>query len=120
VIGAILLARQGALDEKTAGSTQLWVLPVESPNQPSTSIRLGVQSSELTVFSYRLEVQVEGNNVFQVPKIQLEPGQKWELTTDLKLDLSTVQEIKVLLYLLDNNDKVYRNVTLKLNTSTRK
>ncbi len=105
--GAIAVAYQGVIDEPQPAYTQLWLLPAT----PAHSIRIGVKNMEPAPVRYRLVVGLANQEVEEWSPIDLNPGQSWQVTTDLPATL-TAAPVHAYLYRLDAPQTVYRWVRL--------
>ena len=110
IIGAIWVARTGAIQQKYTNFTQLWMLPNDSiaPN----TIRLGVNSMEQSEISFKLLLKSGKGIVFESYLIELKPGEKWEKIVQIPTQLPNVGLIEADLFRLDEPDVIYRMVKL--------
>jgi uncharacterized membrane protein len=110
VVGAIGLARQGALEQHRAGFTQLWALPTGGTPQ---QVHLGIQCEEPAPVTYLLRVEVGGAVLHEWAPLELQPGERWETAGVV---LPPAQEpgsmpVQAVLYRLDAPELAYRRVT---------
>jgi uncharacterized membrane protein len=110
VVVAVALARTPSSQQGLQGYTMLWILPSGDADQ--NTVRLGVSSMEFTTVKYRLQVEVKGQIAHSWPVIELEPGEKWEMTIDLPTEQYGSQPVEAVLYHADTPGSVYRQVTL--------
>lgn len=104
VVAAFAVARSSAA-RQPVGFTQLWLLP----GAPGTgTVRLGVDSRELTPVTYRLTLE-QGGTVKQWPAITLAPGAAWQRSVTLPAKVST--PVVVNLY-REGSATPYRHVQL--------
>jgi uncharacterized membrane protein len=111
VAGALLIARDGALQQRANGFTQLWVLPDSAANEDS--VRLGVSNREPGQVGYRLLVTASGTIVGSWPRITLGPEEQWEATVALPTAQPTAATVEAVLYRLDAPDTIYRRVLFR-------
>jgi hypothetical protein len=107
----VLIARDGAIQQRAAGFTQLWVLP-DSAAQVD-SVRLGVSNREPGEIGYRLLVTISGTIIGSWPRITLGPDEQWEATVALPTAQPAAATVEVLLYRLDAPETVYRRVLFR-------
>jgi hypothetical protein len=105
--GALVLARGGATQQRSAGFTQLWALPGGDTSRDS--LRLGIRNQEPERIDYRLLVTSGGAIIGAWPRISLEPGGQWQAA----ITLPGAADAEATLYRLDAPDTVYRRVVLR-------
>jgi uncharacterized membrane protein len=110
VTGAVGVAHAGATHHRTAGFTQLWILPADRAGQ--NAVRLGVSNSELEGSTYRLQLVVEDRAVLEWPSLRLGPGGQWETTVVLPTGQAGAGTVDAVLYRLDAPGSAYRRVVL--------
>lgn len=103
-------ARGGAVQQASAGFTQLWVLPAAGGD--ALTVRLGVHSREPAPVSYRLRLEVEGALIREWPAVTLDPGEQWEAVATLSPSQGAAGPIKAVLYRADAPATAYRHVLL--------
>jgi uncharacterized membrane protein len=104
VVGAVLVARVGALQQADR-STQLWMLPANGAGQ--NVVRLGVRNMESKAMKYKLQVTI-GNDVFREwEMVELDPEQIWETTIELPTGTEK-GAVQAKLYLPDQPASPYR------------
>ena len=111
VIGAIWVARTGAIQQKYSNFTQLWILPNDhiTPN----TISLGVNSMEPSEIKFKLLLKTGKGIVFELRYlIELKPGEKWETIVQIPTQPPVSELIEVDLFRLDEPDVIYRMVKL--------
>jgi uncharacterized membrane protein len=108
VVSALLIARDGALQQRATGFTQLWVLPDSAAKQES--VRLGVSNREPGNVGYRLLVTASGTIIGSWPRITLGPDEQWEATVALPTAQPVSTTVEAVLYRLDAPDTAYRRV----------
>lgn len=111
VAGVILIARDGALQQRATGFTQLWVLP-DSAAQ-ADSVRLGVSNRETGQVGYRLLVTASGTIIGSWPRITLGPDEQWQATVTLPTAQPTAATVEAVLYRLDAPETAYRRVLFR-------
>jgi len=111
VAGALLIARDGAIQQRATGFTQLWVLP-NSATQID-SVRLGVNNREPGAIGYRLLVTASGTIIGSWPRITLGPDEQWEATVALPTAQPPAATIEAVLYRLDAPETAYRRVLFR-------
>ena len=111
VAGALLIARDGAIQQRATGFTQLWVLP-NSATQID-SVRLGVNNREPGAIGYRLLVTASGTIIGSWPRITLGPDEQWEVTVALPTAQPPAATIEAVLYRLDAPETAYRRVLFR-------
>jgi uncharacterized membrane protein len=109
VVAALVVTRNGALNQSTPGFTQLWLLPESTVNQGQ--LRLGFNNQEGTVETYRLQVNNGSTNLQEWATITLKPSEQWETTFTLPAGLPSGEKIEASLYKANAPDTVYREVT---------
>jgi hypothetical protein len=92
IAGAVLIARDGAIQQRATGFTQLWVLP-DSAAQVD-SVRLGVSNREPGQIGYRLLVTASGTIIGSWPRITLGPDEQWEATVALPTTQPTAATVE--------------------------
>jgi Protein of unknown function (DUF1616) len=110
VAGAVVIARDGAIQQRATGFTQLWVLPDSAAK--ADSVRLGVSNREPGQIGYRLLVTASGTIIGSWPRITLGPDEQWEATVALPTAQPAVVTVEAVLYRLDAPETVYRRVLL--------
>ena len=118
VASAVLVARDGAIQQRAAGFTQLWVLP-DSAAQVD-SVRLGVSNREPGEIGYRLLVTISGTIIGSWPRIMLGPDEQWEATVALPTAQPAAATVEVLLYRLDAPETVYRRVLFRRDNQVKR
>ncbi len=118
VAGAVLIARDGAIQQRAAGFTQLWVLP-DSAAQVD-SVRLGVSNREPGEIGYRLLVTASGTIIGSWPRITLGPDEQWEATVALPTAQPAAATVEVLLYRLDAPETAYRRVLFRRDSQVKR
>jgi hypothetical protein len=111
VAGALLIARDGALQQRATGFTQLWVLPDSAAKQDS--VRLGVSNREPGQIGYRLLVTASGTIIGSWPRITLGPDEQWEATVALPSAQPSAATVEAVLYRLDAPETAYRRVLFR-------
>jgi uncharacterized membrane protein len=111
VASALLIARDGAIQQRATGFTQLWVLP-DSAAQ-ADSVRLGVSNRESDDVGYRLLVTASGTIIGSWPRITLGPDEQWETTVALPTAQPSATTVEAVLYRLDAPETTYRRVLLR-------
>jgi len=109
--GALLIARDGAMQQRATGLTQLWVLPDRAASQES--VRLGVSNREPGQIAYRLLVTASGTIIGSWPRITLGPDEQWEATIALPTAQPTSATVEAVLYRLDAPETAYRRVLFR-------
>lgn len=110
IIGAMMLARMGALQQPSPAFTQLWILSADDTDE--SSVRVGVRSMEPSTKQYRLQVRVSDQVTHEVPLIELNPSETWESDFVLPMENNESGNVEAILYLLDNPEVAYRRVRL--------
>src|SRR5579859_4232466 len=72
---SIVFSASSVAQQPHAGFTQFWMLPSNQPGEGCT-LRLGIQSYELTSETYRIAITASGAEVYVWPFIQLAPRQR--------------------------------------------
>ena len=103
-LAAVALARYGALEQPSAGFTQLSM--VSGPDQ---SIQINVSNAEAQTETYRLVLKTGNTNLHEWPALQLQPGQQWSAKVTLPPD--PLPGLQALLYRADAPDQPYRQVS---------
>jgi hypothetical protein len=111
VAGSVLIARDGAIQQRATGFTQLWVLP-DSAAQ-ADSVRLGVSNREPGRSGYRLLVTASGTIIGSWQRITLGPDEQWEATVALPTTQPISATVEAVLYRLDAPETAYRRVLLR-------
>ena len=117
VAGALLIARDGAIQQRATGFTQLWVLP-DSAAQ-TDSVRLGVSNREPGQIGYRLLVTASGTIIGSWPRITLGPDEQWETTVALPTVQPPAAPIEAVLYRLDAPETAYRRVLFRRGSAAK-
>ncbi len=108
VVGALVIARDGAIQQRATGFTQLWVLPDSAAKEDS--VRLGVSNREPGQIGYRVVATASGTIIGSWPQITLGPNEQWETTVTLPTAQPAAATVEVLLYRLDAPENAYRRV----------
>lgn len=109
-LSALVVARQGVIEQDNTDFTQFWILPLQD-----NSVRLGFNNEEKATVTYRLQLQADNRVIHEWPGIVLASGQKWETVYDLpnKTEPLKNQAIVALLFRSDMPNVVYRRVALQ-------
>lgn len=108
-IGAVGVARSGAIQQPTTPFTQLWITPVDEAS-PSM-VRLGVRNMELTTEHYTMQLKTGSTVMQEWTTIALAPGETWEVTVELENGQATPQ-LEAFLYRASEPNHVYRHGVL--------
>jgi hypothetical protein len=108
VASAVVIARDGAIQQRATGFTQLWVLPDSAAR--TDSVRLGVSNREPGQIGYRLLVTASGTIIGSWPRITLGPDEQWEATVALPTAQPAAATVEAVLYRLDAPETIYRRV----------
>ena len=109
VVGAIAVARIGALNQPRPGFTQLWLIPGEN----SDTVHVGIQNEEGTPMSYWLTVRQGELPIKAYYDIQIDAASTWDATIHLPANpINPNQPIQAQLYRAEQPDTMYRSVTL--------
>jgi uncharacterized membrane protein len=111
LIGAVVVARYGALNQPTEGFTQLWLQQVAGA-APGT-VRLGVSNEEQQPVRYVLRMSAGERVLAEWDDIELQPGARWENTETLPADLGAGLPVEAALY-REGEAEPYRRVHLWL------
>jgi len=103
--------RDGAIQQRATGFTQLWVLPASAAKEDS--VRLGVSNHEPGRIGYRLLVTASGTIIGSWPHITLGPDEQWEATIALPTAQPAAATVEAALYRLDAPDTAYRRVLFR-------
>ena len=106
---ALLVAREGALQRQAGAVTQLWLLPAHQAG----ALQLGVANLESRPANYRLELSGAGDVLASWPSIALDPGERWEQSVTLPPSQSGVEDVRAVLYRLDEPGAPYRQVVYR-------
>jgi len=117
VAAAVVVARDGAIQQRATGFTQLWVLPDSAAK--ADSVRLGVSNREPGQIGYRLLVTASGTIIGSWPRITLGPDEQWEATVALPTAQPAVATVEAVLYRLDAPETVYRRVLLRRDSQAK-
>jgi uncharacterized membrane protein len=119
VMVAFNMAQEGARQQPRPGFTQLWMLPSEQGASEVTAsqvtasqVMLGIRNDEGQALTYRLVIEVGGQNVGEWQSVPLAPGEVWETAALIPLTPGGDEPIEALLYRSDAPDAVYRSVIL--------
>jgi len=108
---SIVFSASSVAQQPHAGFTQFWMLPSNQPGEGCT-LRLGIQSYELTSETYRIAITASGAEVYVWPFIQLAPRQRWDQSVSIRSNQSGPVYIEARLYLVNNPQVVYREVNV--------
>jgi uncharacterized membrane protein len=111
VVGALVIARDGAMQQRATGFTQLWVLPDNAAKEDS--VRLGVSNRESGQIGYRLLVTASGTIIGSWPRITLGPDEQWETSVALPTAQPAAATVEAVLYRLDAPETAYRRVLFR-------
>jgi hypothetical protein len=117
VVGAVLIARDGAIQQRATGFTQLWVLPDSAAK--ADSVRLGVSNREPSAIGYRLLVTASGTIIGSWPRITLGPDEQWEATVALPTAQPASTTVEAVLYRLDAPETAYRRVLFRRDSAAK-
>lgn len=113
--GAMTLASTGADQQPSPGFSQFWILPASGPADKH-AFRLGVANMESTSMTYRVEIDIDGNQTVTLAAIRLSPHQTWQ-TTEVVPSWTWASNsipIEAKLYRSEAPKQVYRHVELWL------
>jgi uncharacterized membrane protein len=111
VVVAFLLARDGALEQRSQSFTQLWALPTDGADR--SLIALGVRNLEAGTTSYVVRLRSDGQ-VIQEWLLDLQPGEQWEITTRVPPHVSASRPVEAVLSKADGPDVMYRRVLVRI------
>jgi hypothetical protein len=111
VVVAFLLARDGALEQRSQSFTQLWALPTDGADR--SLIALGVRNLEAGTTSYVVRLRSDGQ-VIQEWLLDLQPGEQWETTTRVPPHVSASRPVEAVLSKADGPDVMYRRVLVRI------
>lgn len=111
IVGALGMARQGAIAQPSTPFTQLWADPI-SGAQPNL-YNVGIRNEESTPITFRLVATLAGNPAYTWPGITLPPGQTWTGIISVPGGPSNTSPVGLQLYSSDAPDQVYRHITLR-------
>ncbi|MDQ3810206.1 MAG: hypothetical protein M3336_07940, partial [Chloroflexota bacterium] len=115
VVGALVVAQRGAVEQPAQGFTQLWMVPaVVDEEQPA--VQVGISNLESGATSYDLQLVAADNVVGEWGSVRLEPGQRWVGLAVLPDALSGPLEAR--LYRSDSPQTLYRHVVLRRTGAT--
>jgi uncharacterized membrane protein len=117
VVGALAIARDGAVQQRATGFTQLWVLPDNAAVEES--VRLGVSNREPGQIGYRLLVTASGTIIGSWPRITLGPDEQWETSVVLPTAQPAAATVEAVLYRLDSPGTAYRRVLFRRDSALR-
>ncbi len=105
-IGAVVLAREGALAHRQFAFTEFWMTP--QPPAEQNIVTLGVRNAERETTSYSVAIVSDGATIGRWPEVSLAPGETW--TTDISLNsrLRRSPRVEAWLYRSQNPQVVYR------------
>lgn len=107
VIGIVLMARQSAYEQPSAGFTELWIA---SADQQRDHVQIGVHNHENQTASYRVVMRINGRFVEDWTNIELASNQQWVTEYHLPPRLSRNETIVVTLHLTSAPTSTYRRV----------
>lgn len=110
IVGAYVVAREGALHRPVAPYTQLWLLWEDEEAQV---VQVGFHNWEQKEVMYQLELRHSHGRVVQFPPITLPPNTTWQLTHPLPPPVVAQDFIQAALYRLDQPDQIYREAYLR-------
>lgn len=110
--GAVAFAYVGAVEERTPGFTELWILPAATT--ADGSVQLGIKNLEGATTRYRLVLATGDVVVREWPAIQLGPNEQWQVVVEVPARQATAETVSAALYRLDSPGAVYRSVRLSL------
>lgn len=99
---ALFVATRGAIEQPSAGFSQLWLVPAGQ-----SAVQIGVSNLEQQPMSYRLVLKAGGQIIGDWSTIELQPGETWNYDVTLP---ATPSALEALLYRSDLPDVVYRRV----------
>ena len=108
---AVLVARLGTRIMPREGYSQLWMLPVEGS---ADQVQLGIHSFELADQSFLLDVGEGGTILQRWSALTIEMGGIWESTLTLPMRPVRSRVIYARLYLKNQPNEIYRQVTLSI------
>jgi hypothetical protein len=112
VMGSAAIAVVAAVEQPSAGFTQLWLLPAGAADHPS--VLLGVKSAETRPTHYTLVLMQGGVAVSQWRSTDVAPGQQWYATIALPSAREISGVVEARLYRDQAPAVVYRRVWLHL------
>lgn len=98
---AIVIAMQGAFLRVDDGFTQVWIMA-----EDEDAARLTVESQELRVVTYRIEINLD--DTVRTEEIELEPGEDWSIVIDVPDGVTTVEAV----LFREGDSSPYRQVRL--------
>jgi uncharacterized membrane protein len=105
VVGAFVVAIDGAAQPPAQGFTQLWMLPADN------GVRIGVQNLESQAMRYEVELTVGGRVVRRWESVELQRNARWETAEPFQARAGAPVEVR--LYRSDHPKNIYRQVTLQ-------
>ncbi len=105
---AVIVARNGALAQPTAGFTQLWI--VSTGPAGGENLNIGMRSAETQTLSYDLALLTSDSVVRDWSAIRLQPGQEWSVQIPVPAGVATGQPVAAVLYRQDEPETIYRRV----------
>ncbi len=122
VVIAFVLTYRGEIQQNNAHFTQLWTLPDQ---ESESSVLVGIKNQEGEEVRYRLQMIINGEVFEEIPVIDLESEETWEMSFTLPLNTDSVRTQIYRLYedgelcrednppeICLRNDEVYREVVL--------
>ncbi|MCA1552813.1 MAG: DUF1616 domain-containing protein [Chloroflexi bacterium] len=102
VMLALFVATTGAIQQPSAGFSQLWLVPTSDG-----TVQVGVTNMEQQPVTYRLVLRMGSQSVREWSSLHLQPGEQWKERVALA---SAPSNLEALLYRSDAPDTVYRRV----------
>ena len=108
LVGAIGLARGGALQQPTASFSQFWLLPASAPR----SYQVGIHNQEGVATTYTLHLTINNQPFSTLPPVTLEPGANWQ--TDVALPANqSIGTLEAQLFRANDQTQVYRHAAVQ-------
>lgn len=109
LVGAIGLARGGALAQPTPGFTQFWLLPGVAQG----GVQVGIHNQEAQAMTYTLEIAANDQALNALPSVTIASGETWQTTISLPAE-QRVGTVEARLYRANDRTQVYRRAAIPI------
>jgi uncharacterized membrane protein len=111
MVGAVGMARWGAMEAPSTPFTQLWATPVMRAN--GEAIQIGIYNGEGNTETYALQVKIGDELIYGWSALMLAQDQRWQQIVQLPAEVAPDRSVEVQIYRTAAPDHLYRSVVLR-------
>jgi uncharacterized membrane protein len=111
MMGAVGLARWGAIAAPSTPFTQLWATPVQRSD--GEAIQIGIHNGEGSTETYGLQVMVGDEVIYSWSALMLAEDQRWQQIVQLPANVAPSAPVEVQIYRATAPEYLYRSVVLR-------